>query len=75
MRSILVLVLVGGLTACGSMSKQGRDTAIGAGLGAAAGAAVTKWVWELSEAALPVELLVTRLVKIDVRVNYVVGHV
>ena len=42
MRSILVLVLVGGLTACGSMSKQGRDTAIGAGLGAAAGAAVTK---------------------------------
>jgi osmotically inducible lipoprotein OsmB len=42
MRSILVLVVVAGLTACGSMSKQGRDTAIGAGLGAAAGAAVTK---------------------------------
>jgi osmotically inducible lipoprotein OsmB len=41
MRTILVLVFVAGLTACGSMSKQGRDTAIGAGLGTAAGAAVT----------------------------------
>jgi len=41
MRYVLMVFLVS-LTACGSMSKQGRDTAIGAGVGAAAGAAVTK---------------------------------
>ena len=41
MRYILTVLLLAGLTGCGSMSKQGRDTAIGAGLGAAAGAVVT----------------------------------
>ena len=41
MRYIMIVFLVS-LTGCGSMSKQGRDTAIGVGVGAAAGAAVTK---------------------------------
>jgi osmotically inducible lipoprotein OsmB len=41
MRYILIVSLVVGLTACGSMSKQERGTAIGAGVGGAVGAGVT----------------------------------
>ena len=41
-RYIALLSLALFLAACGSMSKQGRDTTVGAGLGTAAGAAVTK---------------------------------
>jgi len=41
MRYILIASLLAGLMACGSMSKQGRDTAIGAGVGGAVGAGVT----------------------------------
>jgi osmotically inducible lipoprotein OsmB len=36
----LVVVFVGGLSACGDMSTRGRDTAIGAGAGGVAGAAL-----------------------------------
>ncbi|MDR5812902.1 MULTISPECIES: glycine zipper 2TM domain-containing protein [unclassified Caballeronia] len=35
-----VVALLGGLTACGDMSTRQRDTAIGAGVGAAGGAAI-----------------------------------
>ncbi|CAB3792404.1 glycine zipper 2TM domain-containing protein [Paraburkholderia fynbosensis] len=35
-----IVALIGGLSACEGMSRQGRDTAIGAGLGGAAGAAI-----------------------------------
>jgi osmotically inducible lipoprotein OsmB len=35
-----IAVVVTGLSACEGMSRQGRDTAIGAGVGAAAGAAI-----------------------------------
>jgi osmotically inducible lipoprotein OsmB len=35
-----IVALVAGLSACEGMSRQGRDTAIGAGLGGAAGAAL-----------------------------------
>jgi osmotically inducible lipoprotein OsmB len=35
-----IITVVAGLSACDGMSRQGRDTAIGAGLGGAAGAAV-----------------------------------
>ena len=41
MRYILIVSLVAALTACGSMSKQERGTAIGAGVGGAVGAGVT----------------------------------
>lgn len=41
-RLIPLLSLTLCLAACGSMSKQGRDTVVGAGLGTAAGAAITK---------------------------------
>jgi len=41
MRPFIALVLAASLAACGTMSRQERNTAIGAGLGAAAGAAVT----------------------------------
>lgn len=41
-RYITLLSLTLCLAACGTMSKQGRDTTVGAGLGVAAGAAVTK---------------------------------
>ncbi|APR35486.1 glycine zipper 2TM domain-containing protein [Paraburkholderia sp. SOS3] len=36
----VIAVFVAGLSACGGMSRQGRDTAVGAGVGAAAGAAI-----------------------------------
>ncbi|PQV53113.1 glycine zipper 2TM domain-containing protein [Paraburkholderia sp. BL21I4N1] len=35
-----LVAVVASLSACGDMSRQGRDTAIGAGLGGAAGAAI-----------------------------------
>ncbi|QQC64151.1 glycine zipper 2TM domain-containing protein [Paraburkholderia ginsengisoli] len=35
-----IVALVASLSACEGMSRQGRDTAIGAGLGGAAGAAI-----------------------------------
>ncbi|MDR5833471.1 glycine zipper 2TM domain-containing protein [Caballeronia sp. LZ034LL] len=35
-----VVALLAGLTACGDMSTRQRDTAIGAGVGAAGGAAI-----------------------------------
>ncbi|CAB3767217.1 glycine zipper 2TM domain-containing protein [Paraburkholderia solisilvae] len=35
-----IALIVAGLSACGGMSRDTRDTAIGAGLGGAAGAAV-----------------------------------
>jgi osmotically inducible lipoprotein OsmB len=41
MRYILMFSLVVGLTACGTMDKQTRNTAIGAGVGGAGGAGVT----------------------------------
>ena len=37
----LTVVLLTGLTACGGMSRQGRNTAIGAGAGAVSGAVLT----------------------------------
>lgn len=36
-----VIVLVAGLAACGDMSHRGVDTAVGAGVGAVGGAALT----------------------------------
>jgi len=36
----LIVALVGGLSACGDMSTRQRDTAIGAGAGGVAGAAL-----------------------------------
>ncbi|CDY77926.1 Osmotically inducible lipoprotein B precursor [Caballeronia glathei] len=36
----LVVALIGGLSACDSMTTRQRDTAIGAGVGGAAGAAI-----------------------------------
>ncbi|GAB7523606.1 glycine zipper 2TM domain-containing protein [Paraburkholderia sp. 2C] len=36
----VMALLAAGLSACGDMSRQGRDTAVGAGVGAAAGAAI-----------------------------------
>jgi osmotically inducible lipoprotein OsmB len=36
----LLVALLGGLTACGDMTTRQRDTAIGAGVGAAGGAAI-----------------------------------
>lgn len=38
--AVIVVALLGGLTACGGMSTRQRDTAIGAGVGAAGGAAI-----------------------------------
>ncbi|MFC0402338.1 glycine zipper 2TM domain-containing protein [Paraburkholderia rhizosphaerae] len=35
-----IAMVVASLSACEGMSRQGRDTAVGAGLGAAAGAAI-----------------------------------
>jgi len=35
-----IVALVAGLSACDGMSRRGRDTAIGAGVGGAAGAAI-----------------------------------
>ncbi|HZZ13857.1 MAG TPA: glycine zipper 2TM domain-containing protein [Paraburkholderia sp.] len=35
-----IVTVVASLSACDNMSRQGRDTAIGAGLGGAAGAAI-----------------------------------
>lgn len=37
----VVCVALFGLTACGGMSRQGRNTAIGAGVGAVGGAVLT----------------------------------
>lgn len=39
--SALTVVLLASLTACGGMSRQGRNTAIGAGAGALGGAVLT----------------------------------
>jgi osmotically inducible lipoprotein OsmB len=36
----LVVTFLGGLTACGDMSTRQRDTAVGAGVGAAGGAVI-----------------------------------
>jgi osmotically inducible lipoprotein OsmB len=41
MRYLLIFSLLAALTACGSMDRQQRGTAIGAGVGAAVGAGVT----------------------------------
>lgn len=41
MRYLLILSFLAGLTACGSMDRQERNTAIGAGVGGAIGAGVT----------------------------------
>jgi len=41
MRYIILISLIAGLSACGSMDKQTRNTAIGAGVGGAVGAGVT----------------------------------
>lgn len=38
---VLAVALMVSLTACGGMSRQGRNTAIGAGVGAAGGAVLT----------------------------------
>jgi osmotically inducible lipoprotein OsmB len=37
----VVVVALFGLSACGGMSRQGRDTAVGAGVGAVGGAVLT----------------------------------
>ena len=39
--SALTVILLASLTACGGMSRQGRNTAIGAGAGAVGGAVLT----------------------------------
>jgi osmotically inducible lipoprotein OsmB len=37
----IIAVALFGLSACGGMSRQGRDTAVGAGVGAVGGAVLT----------------------------------
>lgn len=37
---VMVVAFLGGLTACGGMTTRQRDTAIGAGVGTAGGAAI-----------------------------------
>ncbi|NYT38680.1 glycine zipper 2TM domain-containing protein [Allopusillimonas soli] len=39
--AVVILTLVASLSACSGMSRQGRNTAIGAGIGAAGGAVLT----------------------------------
>ena len=40
----LIAALLGGLSACDQMSTRQRDTALGAGVGGVAGAALVVWI-------------------------------